>query len=190
MSVFSTDSIEIYVNQTEPFAHTKRSNQEIFKKFIPWKSKGIVKNENFNTHIIRTIKKVMDCLNSGQKPYCRKLFSFEIKDPGINRIWREIDLIYYYNIGYFRTKLQLKKNKGTYKSMNYAFLKEFFKGAAIKDLYYFVIDLLFYYQDINTLSKNLCLRCCTGNHREDCDEKWKKLKEYLKSHYLNDILTD
>ena len=72
--------------------------------------------------------------------------------------------------------------------MNLAFIKIFFEGLLIKNLYSVLIDLLFYYyRDKEILSKSLCLRCCTGNHREDCDEKWMKLKEYLKLHYLDDL---
>ena len=187
MSFHSTDMIEFDDNQTSPLIQIGASDQYIIKEFRSEKSKGQSKRENFNTHIIRTMKKMINCLIAGEKPNCRNFLYYNVKDQEINRIWREIDIIYYEKIHYFIEKSELNSNNESYKSMNLAFLKTFFSGTPIKNLYSLTIDILFYYQDKEILRKNLCLCCCDGNHQENCDIKWNKLREYMKLHYLNDL---
>ena len=133
------------------------------------------------------MKKMINCLIAGKKPNCKAFIQYDVNDPEMNKIWREIDAIYYDKIDYFVEKSEIKLDKVTYRSMGLEFSKAFFRGHPIKNFYHLTIDLLFYYSHKEKLSTNLCICCCDGNHQENCDMKWQKLREYMKLHYLNDL---
>jgi hypothetical protein len=169
--------------------------KSVLRKFRQFKQENScncekhVKKENLNTHFIRIIKKIIECLKKGTKPNNKKFIYFEIENYHTNDIWRKLDETYYREKELLDQKMQLKPGPLSHKSVNSAFLKDFFRESAMVEFYKLILLLLFHIRIVKILEFNFKIRCCKEDNRcGDCNQKWCEFEEFMYDDYIQDIL--
>ena len=68
-----------------------------------------------------------------------------------------------------------------YRSHSIPYCKHFYAEAPVRQLHFYFIQLLFEAGRIDpeAISTKLKLRCCDGDHSDQCAETWTKIKDYL-----------
>lgn len=169
-------------------------------KFISTKNLFPPKKDYLRCKVIRSHKRALRQVSSHSSPI--KMILFNKDNTLASLLWQRFTQIYFENQPILQKISQAdlnrmpdrkkiwKNHESAVKSFNSKFCKSYFSEEAVRESYYYFIELMFYDSSPEVLKKKFEFTCCLqGSHNEACAAAWAELKKYLQTEVLVDLNT-
>ena len=185
------------LNPDMPANDMQKHNKYLTRLLSTFNFKGKpYKSSLFHIFIIRSIKRIYRCIVSNRIPKktCIKIdISKEIEAQYWNllcSLYRE-NPEFFYNISKSTRIFSISPNNSFNNTdvplkYNIQAFSDFFSPQLVRICYKYLVGLLFSSPTSEDLSEKLNFSCCkNSSHTEECTNKWIKLEDFLRSHYLD-----